>query len=67
MFKGGIMKFYEAEIFIEARFETVRNQREFLKYCEARLQLTSMWTPALVNLIDELHGELDYLENKDML
>ena len=61
------MKLYEAEIFIEARFETVRNQREFLKHCEARLQTTAKWTPALVNLIDELHGELDYLENTDML
>ena len=58
---------YPAELFIEARFETIRNQREFLTYCEARLQLTSRWTPILVNLIDDLHGELDYLENTDML
>ena len=61
------MKLYEADIFIGARFETIRNQREFLNYGEARLQLTSRWTPSLVNLIDDLHGELDYLENTDML
>ena len=58
---------YPADEFIEARFETVRNQREFLKHCEARLQTTSSWTNSLVNLIDDLNGELDYLENTDML
>ena len=58
---------YPADEFIEARFETVRNQREFLKHCEARLQLKSSWTPSLVNLIDELNSDLDYLENTDML
>ena len=61
------MMFYEADIFIEARFETVRDQRAFLNHCEARLQTTAKWTPSLVNLIDELNGELDYLENTDML
>jgi len=58
---------YPAELFIEARFETVRNQRAFLEHCDAKLQLKSSWTPPLVNLIDDLNGELDELENTDML
>ena len=58
---------YEADEFIEARFETMCNQREFLKHCEARLQLKSSWTPSLMNLIDDLNDELDYLEETDML
>jgi len=60
-------KLYEADVFIEARFETVIDQRAFIEHCDTRLQDTATWTNCLMNLLSELEAELDYLENTDML
>lgn len=62
--------FYEANIFIEKRFDRIidaEGQRQFIQHCDNRLQDTSTWTGSLLNLLTELEAELNFLKETDIL